>query len=138
MEVALLPIGVLTALTSVLASVAASWLIVSLAVFLAGRLVAGSRATFLKSLALILVGVLIVSLTYVVASVGLTPTIGGALAFIVWLFLIKIFFEVGWLSAFLIAILAAIMLPIIIFICLLALSVVGFAVPPPPTPLPVV
>jgi len=130
--------GFLFASTTVLAGLAVSWLVVSLAVFLAGRLIAGSRVTFPKALTLILIGVVVISLTYTVASISLTPIVGGALAFIIWLFLIKTFFGVGWLSAFLIAILAAVMLPLIIFICLVLLSIVGLAVAPPPPSLPVI
>jgi hypothetical protein len=126
------------ALAAMLGSLAVSWLIVSLAVFTAGKLIAGSRATFSKSLALIFIGVVIVSVTYAVASIGLTPVVGGIIAFIVWLFLIRVFFEVGWLSAFLIAILAVILLSVIIFICLLVLSIIGFAAPPSYPSLPVV
>ena len=110
------------------------WLITSLAVFMAGRMVVGGRATFAKSVVLILIGAVLLSIVYVAASTVLTPLIGWVAAFAAWLALIRAFFGTGWLSALFIAILASIIFMVLAAIMVAVLALIGLTIPQMPKP----
>ncbi|MCX8176232.1 MAG: hypothetical protein N3E48_03240 [Candidatus Bathyarchaeota archaeon] len=96
-----------------------SWVIVSLAVYFAGRVIVGEKAKFTRSLLLTLVGVVIVSLFFIFTVTLLGRTISFMLTMIIWLWLIKSFFNTGWLAALGIAILS-------IFMFIVVLLILGF------------
>ncbi|MHC1586855.1 MAG: hypothetical protein ACXQTV_04860 [Candidatus Hecatellaceae archaeon] len=106
-----------------------TWMLTSLAVFMAGRVVVGSRATFTKSLALIFLGGLLIAGFQLLAPMFLNPIFSWLLAFLLWIGLIKTFFGTGWLGGFAIAILASIMLMVLVFLAAVAFALVGLAVP---------
>lgn len=105
------------------------WMITSLAVFAAGRIMVGSYATFPKALALILVGTLLIGVTYMAASLLLTPFFGWIVAFLVWLGLIKHFFRTGWIVALIISILAWVILMLLALGFTVALVLIGIHIP---------
>ena len=111
-----------------------SWLIVSLAVFFAARVVAGSKATFGRALGLVLVGVVIIGLfSVVVSAVGSFAgpaglIVGSIIAFILWLGLIKSFFHTGWLAALGIALLAYFMLIVVVLLIVFAAGLMGITI----------
>ena len=111
----------------------ATWLLTSLAVFMAGRVVVGSKATFTKSLVLIFLGGILITLFYFVLSHFLNPLLGWPLAFILWLGLIKTFFGTGWIGSFLIAILASIMFMVLVSLAAGVLALLGFTLSYPPS-----
>jgi len=123
-----LPEFILTGLV-VLFSFLAVWMITSLAIFLAGRAIAGSYATFPKASALILVGGILIGITYGVAAFLFTPPLGWLVAFLVWLGLVKHFFETGWLGAFVISLLACIILLLLVAGLVIALAIIEVHVP---------
>lgn len=106
-------------LVSLLIQIIVSTIILAPVLWLAGRaLVGGNKAKFFDAVWIVVLGTIIGA---VVNSV-----IGGLFAaiimFIIWLALIKHFFDCGWLKAFAIAIIA-----VIIFIIIVAiLAVIGF------------
>ncbi|RLI29289.1 hypothetical protein DRO53_02490 [Candidatus Bathyarchaeota archaeon] len=120
--------GFLWTLTVSLLAFLFVWIITALAIFMAGRIVAGPEATFPKALALILVGGVIIGLFSYMAPLILGP-LGWILAFLLWVWLIKSFFGVGWLGGFLIAILASIIFLVLMVFAALGLALAGFTVP---------
>lgn len=92
----------------------------SLFVWLAGRaLVGAEKAKFTDAIWIVILGSVIGGILGVF-NLGL---IGAIISFILWLALIKHFFDCGWGTAFLIAIVAAVIQIIIGFI----LAIIGFA-----------
>lgn len=95
------------------------WIIVSIPVYLAGKVVAGGKATFGEAMLATLLGPIVYAVTLVVADF-LLGTFGSAayitallLAFVAWIWVFKASFRTGWLGGLAIAILA-----VIIFIVL--------------------
>jgi len=121
--------GLILSSLAALISFLAVWMITSLAVFAAGRMIVGRYATFPKASALILVGAILLGVTYVAASFLFTPFFGWIAAFLLWLGLIKYFFGTGWIGAFMISILACIILMLLAVGLTLALAVIGVHVP---------
>lgn len=92
----------------------------SLFVWLAGRaLVGAEKAKFTDAIWIVIIGSVIGGILGAF-NWGL---IGTVISFILWLALIKHFFDCGWVKAFIIAIVAAIIQIILFFI----LALVGFA-----------
>lgn len=87
-----------------------NWIAVSIVIMLAGKMVAGMEATFVKSLLVSLVSSIIGTLTYYVIEMFL-PMLGwlsGVIVFILYLLIIKYYFQTGFLGALLVAIIAII------------------------------
>ena len=94
------------------------WIIVSIPSYIAGKIVAGGRATFGEAMFATLGGAIVYAIVLVGVNFFLSSVIGAAtagvfallLAFIAWLGVYKVVFDVGWISAFAIAVLAVIVL----------------------------
>lgn len=114
----------------------AVWLVTALAVFFAARVVAGSRATYARALALTLIGVVTISLFSLILTVLLGSLVGSILVFAIWLALIKSFFQTGWLGAFGIAVLAIFMLVVIMVILGSLFALIGMPFIRPPISIP--
>lgn len=102
-----------------------SWIIISLAVYFAGRVIVGEKAKFTHSLLLTLVGVVIVGLFSILTVTLFGRIVGFILTMIVWLWLIKYFFNTGWFAALGIAILSIFMLIVILVILGFILGLTG-------------
>jgi len=96
------------------------WIIVSIPVFIAGRIVTKGKSTLGQAMSATLLGPIVYIIVFIVADFFLGELIGeGAyilgyiLAFIAWIWVYKSAFKTGWLGALAIAILA-----IIVFIVL--------------------
>jgi hypothetical protein len=105
-------------LVALLIQIVVSTIIVAPVLWLAGRtLVGGDKAKFFDAIWIVVLGTIIGAI--------FNAIIGGIVAaiimFIVWLALIKRFFDCGWLKAFAIAIIAVIIFVIIVVI----LAVIG-------------
>ncbi len=85
-----------------------SLLMVAFVLYIAGRIVVGSRATFGKAFTIAFLGVII---GFLISAI--VPFLGWLLAFLVWLYLIKTYFRTGWFAAFGIAIVAVIVTVVI-------------------------
>ena len=103
------------------ASAIVAWFAVSLAIYLAARIVVGGKASFTHTLLLVFVGVVIVGLTSILTH----SLLGSVLTFLVWLWLIKTFFQTNWFSALGIAILAVFMFLAVIILLGFILSIFG-------------
>ena len=102
-----------------IAALVISWIATAFALYLAGRAVSGKEATFGEALLIALVGPILFGIAAAIATTLFGPVIGIILAILVWLWVIKSIFGVGWGAAFAIAVLA-----IITFLVVLVL--VGF------------
>ena len=91
--------------------------------WLAGRALVGKeKAKFLDAVWIILLGTIIGAV--VVAVIG--GLVAAVIMFIVWLALIKHFFDCGWLKAFAIAIIAVIIF--VVIVAILALIGIGLLI----------
>jgi hypothetical protein len=91
------------------------WIIVSIPVYLAGKVVTGGRSTFGEAMLATLFGPIVYAVTLFVVDFFLGAIIGGAaslialiLAFIAWVWVFKASFRTGWLGGLGIAILSVI------------------------------
>ena len=112
-------------LVGILVQIVVAAVILAPVLWIAGRLLAGKdKAKFTDALWIAFLG------TVIGAVVG--AFVGGLIAaivmFIVWLALIKHFFDCGWLRAFAIAIVAVIIFVIIVAILAVILVIIGFGI----------
>lgn len=108
-------------LIALLIQIVVSTIILAPILWLAGRsLVDKEKARFLDAIWIVLLGTVIGA----VVSAFIGGLVAAIIMFIVWLALIKHFFDCGWLKAFAIAIIAVIIF-VIIFAILAFLGLVG-------------
>ena len=113
-------------LVGLLIQIIVSTIIVAPILWLAGRALAGKdKAKFTDAIWIVVLGTVIGALVGAVA--GGWGWIGPIVMIIVWLALIKHFFDCGWLKALAIAIVAVIIYVIIFFILLAILAIIGLS-----------
>jgi hypothetical protein len=107
-------------LTSLLIEIIVSVIIVSPILWLVGRaLVGGQKAKFTDAIWIVALGIIINA----ILGMFVHGIVGFIVTLIVWLYLIKHFFDTGWLYAIIVAVVAIIALAIIAFI----LAALGFS-----------
>ena len=100
-------------LTAVLIQIVVSTIILAPVLWLAGRALVGKEKTkFLDAVWIVVLGTVIGA----VAGAYISGLVAAIIMFIIWLALIKHFFDCGWLMAFAIAIIAVILFVIIVAI----------------------
>ena len=98
--------------------------------WLVGRWLAGKdKAKFLDAIWIVSLGVVIGTLIGAWL-VGWLAWLGVLIMFIIWLGLVKHFFDCGWIKAFVISLLANILYIIIWFILEFVLAIFGITIPP--------
>ncbi len=107
--------------TSVVIQIIVGLIVLAPVLWIAGRLLAGKdKAKFTDAIWIVVLGVVIGA----IVGALLGGLIASIIMFVVWLALIKHFFDCGWLKAFLIAVVA-----VIIFLVILAiLAVIGIGI----------
>lgn len=110
-------------LVSMLINIVISTIILSPILWLSGRALAGKeKAKFTDAIWIVLLGISI----GVVVGTFLSGLIAAAIMFIVWLALIKHFFDCGWLMAFGIALVAVIIFVVVaVILALIGLAAIG-------------
>ena len=112
---------VLTALV-VLFGLVIMWIVVSIPVYLAAKLVTLGKARFTRAMIVTAVGPVIYAIVFFLSNAALSATLGQQfliaaisfiLAFIAWIGVFKLGFETGWIRALGIAFLAVIVFAII-------------------------
>jgi hypothetical protein len=99
--------------------------LLSPALWISGRLIAGKdKAKFTDALWIVFLGIVIN--TVVSAFIG--NLIATIILLIIWLALIKHFFDCGWIKAFIIAILAVVIFAIVIAILAIILAIIGIGI----------
>ncbi|MCD6530560.1 hypothetical protein J7L06_09830 [Candidatus Bathyarchaeota archaeon] len=119
-----------------LAPLILSWILISLVLFVAGRIVSGKNVTLGQAFLISLVGPFLMGVTMLIASVFFRPIIALFIAFLVWIWAIKTVFNVGWGAAFLISVVASITL-ILLLLGLFSMLFAFFGPirgPPPTSP----
>jgi hypothetical protein len=109
-------------LVALLIQIVVGVIIIAPILWLAGRALAGKdKAKFTDAIWIVVLGIVIGTL---VGFFDLSLIIAALIMFVVWLALIKHFFDCGWLKALAIAIIA-----VIIFIVIIAvLAIIGFGI----------
>ena len=103
-------------------------LVNSLFVWLAGKaLVGGEKAKFTDAIWIVFLGSIIGGVISAFFQGMVGSIVGSIISFIIWLGLIKHFFDCGWIKAFIIAVLAVIIQIVVSFIIELILGVAIFA-----------
>jgi hypothetical protein len=111
-------------LAGLLIQIIVSTIIVAPVLWLVGRALAGKdKAKFTDAMWIVVLGTVIGAVVGAVA--GGWGWLGPVIMIIVWLALIKHFFDCGWLKALVIAIIAVIVFVIIFFILIAALAIIG-------------
>jgi hypothetical protein len=112
-------------LVGILVQIVVATVILAPVLWIAGRLIAGKdKAKFTDALWIVLLGTVIGAV--VGALVGnLVATI---VMFVIWLALIKHFFDCGWLKALLIAIVAVVIFAVIIAILAIIIAIIGIGI----------
>ncbi len=113
-------------LMALLIQIIVSTIVIAPILWLVGRALAGKeKAKFTDAIWIVVLG------TVIGAVVG--AYIGGLwaalLMFVVWLALIKHFFDCGWIKAFAIAVVAVIVFIIVFFILVILLAIIGLTLP---------
>ncbi len=100
-------------------------IILSPALWISGRLIAGKdKAKFTDALWIVFLGTVIN--TIVGAFIG--NLIATIILLIVWLALIKHFFDCGWIKAFVIAVVAVVIFAIVIAILAITVAIIGIGI----------
>ncbi len=110
-------------------SLIVGWLTAAFAMWMAARIVVGSKATFVGSLFISIIGPILV-FTSLILSTPLLGSLSILLALILWLWAVKSIFGVGWISAFAITILSTFtfLVAVIIVSVVLGISELMFSV----------
>ena len=109
-------------LIGTLIQIAIGTIFLSPALWISGRLIAGKdKAKFTDALWIVFLGIIIN--TVVGAFIG--NLIATIILMIIWLALIKHFFDCGWIKAFAIAIVAVVIFAIVIAILGIILAIIG-------------
>jgi len=112
-------------LIGILIQIVISTVILSPALWISGRLIAGKdKAKFTDALWIVFLGSIIN--TMVSAFIG--NLIATIILLIVWLALIKHFFDCGWIKAFIIAVVAVVIFAIVIIILALLFAIIGIGI----------
>ena len=111
-------------LVGLLIQIVVSTIIIAPILWLVGRALAGKdKAKFTDAVWIVILGTVIGAVVnYVAAGWG---WLGPIIMVIVWLALIKHFFDCGWIKALVIAIIAVIVFVIIFFILVAILGIIG-------------
>lgn len=127
-------------LIGLIATIIVSVIFVVPALWIAGRLLAGKQnAKFTDALWIVIIGTAIfyffnIFLSEFIAS-GLAVIISYIFMLIIWLALVKHFFDCGWLKALVISIIAVVIAVIVILIIAFILALIGIGAGWIPTPL---
>lgn len=138
------PAAIATVVVSVIVGLVVLWVIVSVPVWIAAKILTLGRAKFTRAMLVTAVGPIVYAIVFFISAAILTLTFGDRailvaisfiIAFIAWIGVFKKGFETGWLRALGIAILATIVFAIMGVIITLVLQ--AFVPDTPPiTPFP--
>jgi hypothetical protein len=105
----------LVGLVALIVGLVVAWIIASIPVYFAAKLITGGRAALGQAMAATLLGTVVYAIVSFLFGVLLSPALGSATpaiatlaAFLVWVWVYKSSFSTGWLQAVGIAILASV------------------------------
>jgi hypothetical protein len=88
-------------------------IVVAIVLWLVGRWLVGKAASVVHAIWIAVLGVIIARIIGLIPVIG---EIGGIISLIVWVYLIKRFFQTSWMKALIVGIVAAIVLYIVHFL----------------------
>lgn len=119
------------------------WVIVSIPVYIAARVVTGGRAKFTRAMGATVLGPMAYFGVVTISSIILGSIVGGIatipaiiLALLVWLWIYKVSFRTGWLASIGIAVIAIIVFVVASFGIMFAIGILMPDASPPPLPGP--
>jgi hypothetical protein len=121
------------------------WVIVSIPVWIAAKLLTLGRAKFTRAMLVTAVGPIIYAIVFFISAILLTAAIGDLtlpviiafiVAFVAWIWVFKKGFDTGWLRALGIAFLAVIVFGVIGVLISLVIQAIVPEAPPITTPIP--
>jgi hypothetical protein len=111
------------------------WIIVSIPVYLAGKIVTGGKSTLGDAMLATLAGPIVYALTFVAVDFFLGEIIGSGaylwaliFAFIAWVWVYKASFGTGWLGAIAIALLS---IAVFVVLSIILRALLGLVIPAP-------
>jgi len=114
-------------LLAVAVSIVAGIIVLSPVLWLVGRwLVGKEKAKFTDAIMIVVIGIIANAIVGWILS-GVLSFIGWLLMLVIWLYLIKHFFDCGWLKAFTIAVVTVIVY-VVIFVVLALIGLAVFAI----------
>ena len=116
LSASIFPNGItLLSIIAIIIALVILWIIVSIPVYLAGKIVTGGKSTFGEAMAATVLGPIVYFIVFYGVGFFLEGILGGAartlgyiLAFLAWIWVYKRTFRIGWLGGLAIAILAVI------------------------------
>ena len=138
LSASIFPNGItLFSLIAVIIGLVILWIIVSIPVYLAGKIVTGGRSTFGEAMAATVLGpivcfIVLTGVSFFLEGIlgGVASTLGYILAFLAWIWVYKRTFKTGWLGGLAIAILAVIVFVIFSLVVRALLGIIVPSVPP--------
>ena len=137
--------GIALTAAAVIIGLIVLWVIVSIPVWIAAKLLTLGRARFTRAMLVTAVGPIIYAIVFFISATLLTAAIGNLtlpviiafiVAFVAWIWVFKKGFDTGWLRALGIAFLAVIVFAVIGVLISLVIQAVVPQAPPITTPIP--
>ena len=137
--------GIALTAAAVIIGLIVLWVIVSIPVWIAAKLLTLGRAKFTRAMLVTAVGPIIYAIVFFISATLLTVAIGDLtlpviiafiVAFVAWIWVFKKGFDTGWLRALGIAFLAVIVFAVIGVLISLVIQAIVPQAPPITTPIP--
>jgi hypothetical protein len=115
-------------LLGLIVTIIANIIIVAPVLWISGRLLAGKKARFTHALWIVIIGtVIFYFFSYFLQDLIGSVILSYLILLVIWLALVKHFFDCGWLKALAISIVAVIIAVVIFFLILLVLTLMGIS-----------
>ena len=115
-------------LLGLIVTVIANIIIISPVLWISGRLLAGKKAKFTHALWIVLIGtVIFYFFSYFLQDLIGSVILSYLILLVIWLALVKHFFNCGWLKALATSIVAVIIAVVILFLIVLVLTLMGIS-----------
>jgi len=115
-------------LLGLIVTIIANIIIIAPVLWISGRLLAGKKAKFTHALWIVIVGtVIFYFFSYFFQDLIGSVILSYLILLVIWLALVKHFFDCGWLKALAISIVAVIIAVVIFFLILLVLTLMGIS-----------
>ena len=115
-------------LLGLIVTIIANIIIIAPVLWISGRLLAGKKAKFTYALWIVLIGtVIFYFFSYFLQDLIGSVILSYLILLVIWLALVKHFFDCGWLKALAISIVAVIIAVVILFLIVLVLTLMGIS-----------
>lgn len=113
-------------LLGLIVTIIANIIIIAPVLWISGRLLSGKKAKFTHALWIVIIGtVIFYFFSYFLQDLIGSVILSYLILLVIWLALVKYFFDCGWLKALAISIVAVIIAVVILLLIVLVLSLIG-------------